>query len=481
MKKIISILVIVSVIIVSCKKSFIEINPISAVSVDAVYKTDKDFQDAITGVYSTYEDQYQNFWMFGDVRGDDSWQQVIKNSSMYFMDVFTTNSSDAIISNTWLNYYKIIYSTNIILEKIEKEDVAVVTNKKRYIAETKFLRALAYFDLVRIFGDVPMLTKPVTIEESYKIGRDKVETIYTQVIIPDLIAAETDLSTKYTGTDIGRATKGAAASLLGKVYLFRKDYINAETKFQQVTTMGYSLLPNYNDLFNYSKDEHHSEYIFDIEYEQGIGRGSIFTNQFLPNSGPMATLYGINGTLQEGNSPTQNLFSAFTATDLRKDITVGVSGGFINGAGNFVALPPQTSQTYTKKYLTSVLSVNDSRANWKVIRYGDVLLMYAEALNENGKTPQALIILNQIRTRAGVPTYSGLTQADTREKIYLERRLELSFEGSRWFDLVRTRRAFDTMKATGMLEYMTVFPIPLTQIQLVNNPSIFPQNRGYGQ
>jgi hypothetical protein len=128
-----------------------------------------------------------------------------------------------------------------------------------------------------------------------------------------------------------------------------------------------------------------------------------------------------------------------------------------------------------------VLTGNDSRANWKVIRYGDVLLMYAEALNENGKTTEALTILNQIRTRAGVPTYSGLTKDDTREKIYLERRLELSFEGSRWFDLVRTGRAFDTMKATGMLEYMNVFPVPLTQIQLINNPSLFPQNPGYGQ
>jgi hypothetical protein len=481
MKKIISILAIVSVIMVSCKKSFIEINPESAVSVDAVYKTDKDFQDATTGVYSTYADQYQNFWLFGDMRADDSWQQVIKNSSQYFMDVFTTNSSDGVISSTWLNYYKIIYGTNTILAKIDIADEAVVTNKKRYVAEARFLRALAYFDLVRIFGDVPLLTKPVTIDESYKIGREKVETVYTQVIIPDLIAAEADLPAKYAGADVGRATKGAAASLLGKVYLYRKDFVNAETKLQQVTTMSYSLLSVYNDLFNYTKDEHHSEYIFDIEYEQGFGRGSIFTNQFMPNSGPMATFYGVNGTLQEANSPTENLINTFTPGDLRKDITVGVSGGFINGAGAFITLPAQTSQTYTKKYLTPVLTGNDSRANWKVIRYGDVLLMYAEALNENGKTTEALTILNQIRTRAGVPTYSGLTKDDTREKIYLERRLELSFEGSRWFDLVRTGRAFDTMKATGMLEYMNVFPVPLTQIQLINNPSLFPQNPGYGQ
>jgi starch-binding outer membrane protein, SusD/RagB family len=122
---------------------------------------------------------------------------------------------------------------------------------------------------------------------------------------------------------------------------------------------------------------------------------------------------------------------------------------------------------------------NDSRANWKVIRYADVLLMLAEALNENGKTTEALNYLNHIRVRAGVPQYSTLTKEATREKIYLERRLELSFEGVRWFDLVRTGRAHPTMQKVGTLPYMTVFPVPLSQVQLINNPTIFPQNEGY--
>jgi hypothetical protein len=121
----------------------------------------------------------------------------------------------------------------------------------------------------------------------------------------------------------------------------------------------------------------------------------------------------------------------------------------------------------------------DSKANWKVIRYADVLLMYAEALNENGKTTQALVYLNQIRTRAGVSTYSGLNPSDTRDAIYLERRLELSFEGHRWFDLVRTGRALSVMGTKGMKDYMTVFPIPISQVQLMNDNTLFPQNPGY--
>jgi hypothetical protein len=129
--------------------------------------------------------------------------------------------------------------------------------------------------------------------------------------------------------------------------------------------------------------------------------------------------------------------------------------------------------------MTSVPSGNDSKANWKVIRYADVLLMYAEALNENGKTSEALGFLNQVRARAKVPVYSGLGQADTREKIYLERRLELSSEGQRWFDLVRTGRALTVMAPYGMKPYMTVFPIPLNQLQIINDRSVFPQNPGY--
>lgn len=131
------------------------------------------------------------------------------------------------------------------------------------------------------------------------------------------------------------------------------------------------------------------------------------------------------------------------------------------------------------KYVTAVANANDSRANWKVIRYADVLLMYAEALNENGKTTEALLPLNKIRFRAGLTDYAGLTQAECRDNIALERRFELSFEGHRWFDLVRTGKALTACTPYGMKDYMTVFPVPLSQVKVMNNPAIFPQNNGY--
>ena len=479
MKKISCIILVLSVMCTACKKAFIELNPISTVGTDALYKTDKDYQDAVTGVYSAMMVPYQNFWLFGDLRADDSKHEIPSNVTLYSIDNFTLSIENTLLSDTWRNYYRIINRANNILNKIGSADISIVKNKDRYIAETKFLRALAYFNLVRIFGDVPMITSVISIDEAYVSSREKVEKIYNEIIIKDLLDAENNLPVKYAGADIGKATKGAAKSLLGKVYLTLKDFAKAESKLQEVTALGYALLPNYNDLFDYTKNEHHNEYIFDIEYEEGIGLGSNFTNTFIPNSVQMATFYKVSGGRGESNSVAGGLFSAFDSQDVRRNITVGIKGGYYDANGNFVSLLPTTSQTYTKKYLTPVATGNDSRANWKVIRYADVLLMYAEALNENNKTSDALTWLNMVRTRAGLPGYIGLSKDETREKIYTERRLELAFEGHRWFDLLRTGQAYNIMKNYGMKEYMSVFPIPQSQIKLINNSSVFPQNPGY--
>lgn len=478
MKRIISIVFIVVLIGFSCKKEFIELKPESTTSVDALYKTDKDFKDAEIGLYNVLQTQYQNMWLFGDMRGDDVWDELVKGTAAA-MDLFTINNDDAVIKSTWLNYYNIINRANVLLAEISKAEASAVANKDIYIGEAKFLRALAYFDLVRIYGDVPMVVTPLTIAESYKKPREKVSKVYDEVIIKDLLDAETKLPAKYTGSDVGRATKGAAKSLLGRVYLTTNDFVKAEAKLKEVTTMGYALLSKYSDLFDYTKDEHHSEYIFDIEYEQGIGEGNCFTTNFCPKNPDIASFYGVTGGQNGNNNPTRALFNLFPAGDTRKDITA--ADGYTDNNGVWHQLIPTSNdvQTFTKKYMVRLLASCDSRANWKVIRYADVLLMYAEALNENGKTPEALTYLNMVHKRAGLAEYSNLTQDQTRNNIYLERRLELSFEGHRWFDLVRTGRALAVMAPMGMKDYMTVFPLPLSQIQMINDPAILPQNKGY--
>jgi len=467
--------------IMSCNSDFIELNPISTVTVDALYKTDKDFEDAVIGMYSPLRIQYENFWLFGDLPGDDTEQQHSASIDLVSMNNFFVNSSMSVLNSTWLNYYKIIYNGNSLLSQIEGADPAIVKNKDRHIGEAKFIRALAYFDLVRIFGDVPLIIAPITINEASQKGRDKVDVIYNDLIIKDLIEAEKLLPTSYTGANIGRVTKGAARALLGKVYLTRKDFPKAEEKLLEVTKMGYSLLKEYKDLFDFTKSEHHSEYIFDIEYTAGgLGMGSTFSNRFVPNMSQIINFYGLKGAGGQQGSPTLPIFSLYEPNDTRKPISVSkVTDGLIDKDGKKIPLIPIDLTTYSRKYVTPLQIQNDSPVNWKVIRYADVLLMLAEALNENGKTGEALIHLNLVRKRSGLGGFSNLSANEAREKIYSERRLELHLEGHRWFDLVRTGRALATLSSLGIQPFMTVFPIPLVQMQIINNPSIFPQNPGY--
>jgi hypothetical protein len=468
---------LMSFTIASCSKSFIDLQPVSSVSTEALYKTDKDFSDALTGAYSLLRDQYQSIWEF-DLPSDDARHQFASDDIELRMDNYTFQNNENLIRTTWANYYGVIYRVNTILDKIADADPALVTNKDRYTAEARFLRALCYFDLVRLFGGLPSVTTAITDEEALKTPRANVEAIYNDIIVKDFQYAAGVLPPSYSGADVGRPTKGAATAMLGRVYLTMKDFPNAETTLMDVTTMGYELLQNYNDLFDYEKDEHHSEYIFDIEYETGIQQGSSFTNQFFPRFQPAQDFYKVYGGTGDTYTPSDALFNIFEAGDKRKDVSV--SNGFVDENGDFISLAGSVgAKTMTKKYLTPITQGNDSKVNWKVIRYGDVLLMLAEALNENNKTEDALTYLNMIRTRAGVPTYTTLTQPQARDTIALERRRELSFEGVRWFDLIRTGKAYETLAPLGMKDYMVLFPIPLTQIQIVNDAAILPQNPGW--
>jgi hypothetical protein len=263
---------------------------------------------------------------------------------------------------------------------------------------------------------------------------------------------------------------------------------------QEVVVIGYGTVErkdltgavgSIGDLFNFD-NEHHSEYIFDIEYIDGnVGLGSPFTRDFLvesqdvgtPFRNALRTLYNIQGPESGGGgTPTLDFIALFDPADLRKYRTATTS--IVDADGNTIAMPVGAAvPAICQKYNTSIIT--DGKANWRVFRYADILLMLAEAMNENGKTPEALEYLNQVRNRAGLADYSGLTQAEARDKIYLERRFELYLEGHRWFDLLRTGRALEVMAPFGMKPHMTVFPIPQSQIEVVNDPAILSQNPGY--
>jgi hypothetical protein len=352
----------------------------------------------------------------------------------------------------------------------------------------KFIRALAYFNLVRIYGDVPLVTKEVeSVSEAYQYGRVNTAAIYAQ-IEKDLTEAEADvnLPAKYASTnDLGRVTKTAVKALLAKVYLTQKKYADAVTKLSDfVTTYDgntHSLLTNYADIF-LTTNEVNAEIIFSVRYTKGNipSTGSPFTNLFATST----SAAGGVGTGYQFNTLRKDLVDTMNAQ--------GTADKRIAASINTIS----ATNWMTRKYLDVPNTDLDADNDWIVLRYADVLLMYAEALNEvsAANTAQAVGLVNRIRTRAGLTASLlpvTISQADLRLAIERERRIELNLEGHRWFDLVRTGRAISVMNnhftrysirlnATSPIvqidQHNLLFPIPISEI---NTNPILGQNTGY--
>lgn len=480
-KRIYILAIITSALLSSCSKNFLDLKPVSQPSVDNFYKSASDIEQAVNGAYDILQSngEYgQNFVFFMEVSSDNTMQESTTNSGGQYadFDLMRVVSSNAVLDQTWRNCYAGILACNTVLDRIDvvTMDDATKTIRK---GEVKFIRALTYFNLVRIWGDVPLVTKEVLNPyDAFAFGRTGVDSIYTQ-IIADLNDAIAALPANFTGANKGRATKIAAQTLLAKVYLTRKNYTQARDILKQVidyaqaNNAALGLMTNYADIFKI-ENKNNKESIFEIQYlKGGVGEGSRFINLFAPANS--TSLTGGIGTALGDNSPTANLKNAFANEDVRKNVTIGT-------------LPD--GRNYAAKYVGQDVPVNanDAGNNFIVLRYADVLLMYAEALNEIGysSSGDAWTYLNQIRKRAGVPEYSAANlpdQASFRLAIENERRFELATENHRWFDLLRTGRAMEVLNASGggftMSAHQTIFPIPLSQIN--TNPDKIKQNPDY--
>lgn len=460
-----------------CQEQFLDLAPISQANTSSFFRTQSDMLNALSGAYAALQfgGQYGQYYVFAEIPSDDT-TPVLSGSvtDQDEFDKFYLRTTNPFLATRWNDGYRGIYRCNTILDRIEAVEMDAAL-KARFTGEAKFLRALMYFNLVRVYGDVPLVLKEITDPlEGYAYGRAPVAEVYAQ-IIKDLTDAEAVLPASYTGTNVGRATRGAAKGLLGKVYLTRRQYAEAATKLKEVIDAGtYDLLPNYADLFR-PANKNSRESLFEVQYKKGaIGEGSNFGNTYAPeNSGNAVIQFGGGGN----NQPTVDLITSYEAGDLRRDVSLATS--YTNAAGNRV------DYRYIRKYLDPPVTNGDAEDNWYVLRYADVLLLYAEALNETGQTAQALPFLNRVRQRAKVADKTGLGQAELRLTIEQERRVELAFEGHRWFDLVRTGRALPVLNAkaaaigikTPLTENNLVFPIPQSQIDI--NPSLIKQNTGY--
>ena len=473
---------LIAFMISSCSEEFLDLKPISSATSDNFYRTADDIKNAVNGAYAGLQSGgiTGNSYIYGDIASDNT--VAVASGSVTDQDEFDRfyiKTTNPYILGTWNDSYTVIARFNTILDKIDAVTMDGAL-KARYVAEVKFLRALVYFNLVRTFGDVPLVLKSITnSDEGYSYSRNPKTEVYTQ-IEKDLSEAETVLPAAYTGADIGRATKGAAKALLGKVYLTEKKYAPAVAKLKEVIDLGvYTLLPNYADVFRVA-NKNNKESVFDVQYKSGgSGEGNPWPNSFAPqNSGNAVIAFGGDGN----NQPTNDLISAYEPGDLRKDASLAVS--YVNAAGQVIP------DKFVKKYFDVPVAKNDNGNNIPVIRYADVLLMYAESLNEvsfqaNG---DAFTYLNMIRTRAGLAkkTATEITsQASFRLAMEQERRVEFAFEGQRWFDLVRTGRAVEVLNSkkdqirivTPLTENNLVFPIPQSQIDI--NKEKIRQNTGY--
>lgn len=465
------------------------------------YQTAADAIQAINGAYQPLQwPKLYNFRMWttdimagnavtGAGGGTDGIETIQESE-------FITQSDNAGVIDLWRGPWPGILACNIVLQKVPAISMDQAL-KNRILGEAKFLRANYYFILVRFFGDVPLITVPQVPGDNLQVSRTPQAQVYTQ-IIQDLLSADSLLPGRetYTGSDVGRASKGAAAAMLAKVYLTMGNYPLALQYCQQVDGLGYALDADYKDNFD-PTSKNTVESVFEIQYS---GAANSFSNDFFTNNffqaswsstytGPrsvswLPAAYG-------WDQPTREFVDSYEPGDLRKDETVLYNGCPQIFGNTYDSTYSQTGFNLRKFLVSPAVSpaYNTSPEDFPALRYADVLLMESEALNETGQTAAAEIPLNKVRTRAGLgPITSGLSQSDFRNAVLHERRMELAFEGQRWFDLVRQynngnkQYALDFFNAIGKTNFtanpakFVLLPIPLADIQA--NPNL-KQNPGY--
>lgn len=463
------------VLAVSCTD--LDESPSGLLTSELFYKTESDALAAVTSVYNASLNNggitmYNRLMHLGmEILSDDATAGPrMTNADARAMAYLTLSTTNDRVDELWREHYVAITRANIAVARIPAIDMNP-TLRSRLVNEARFLRALMYFNLVRLWGDVPLIVdetgslKP----DQIQIPRTSSEEVYSQ-IIQDLTEAES-LPDSYPAADLGRATGGAAKALLAKVYLTRKEWEKAIAKNQEVINgpYGYDLFENFADVFEVAT-KNGKEHIFSVQCKSNAnGQGNRLASSCTP--------VGIPGVAAAGTDlPNTGVYDLYDDKDKRKGVTFFTS-----------LVSPTNGQKYEFearffKYfdMDQIGNPTESARNIPVLRFADVLLMYAEALNESqGPVAAAYEAINRVRRRAGLEELSGLTKDSFREAVYLERRLELMMEFHRWFDLKRTGRVLEQLhqwSKPNAQEKHYLHPIPQREMDL--NPSLI-QNPGW--
>lgn len=453
MKKVI-ISILAAMAFSSCN-DFIDLKPIDFPTEETFYKDVKGLEGAIIGIYDELQsnDQYgAKFMTLMEVRGDN-----VKNDNSgasggitYQIEVFTETPANSNLSGSWLSLYKTIYRCNLVLQNLE--NVQMTEEQRAQIAgQASFVRALCYFNLVRLWGAVPVITKTQTVAEARSNKRAAVTEVY-DLIIKDLAVAK-GLPEVWPESERGRATSYAARALLAKVYLYMKDYQEVVSELTPVieaihAKRDLALVPMPQTFPNDLKTS--KDIIFAVQYlKGGVGESAHQNNRYRNNDN--GNIISLEQSEFESNADNRKALVAPTGSGKRP--------------GKFNA--PATN--------------NETSADFPVLRCAEVMLMYAEAANELSASPgqDALDALNAVRTNADLPgkTLAELSTKDLfRQAVYKERRVELALECDRWFDIVRTGQMATVFP--GISAYRQLYPVPQTEIENVNDKTGW-QNEGY--
>lgn len=458
MKKNIAYLSILTCLLLGCSKDFTDLNPISQRNVNSFYRNGDDMVTAVNAAYKALQMNgayNQSYWILNEMRSDNTdggADQTGLGADLNIIENFNENAATAeLITSAYLDTYVGIGRCNLILSRIDEVPMADAL-KNRIKGESLFLRALFYYNLAVDFGRVPLVLKEISVEEGKDYPQVPAAEIYKQ-LVTDLVQAEGFLSIKYGSADIGRATKGAAATLLAKIYLTMGNKAAAVPVLRRVISdYGYSLMPSYSKIWGIA-NENNAESIFEVQFKGGgKNTGNSFTNAF------SALLIQSTGAYK--NRPTADMEAAYEANDQRLTASMNPLNGPLN-AGRFIL----------KYGTTTSFNEGDADYNFIVLRYADVLLMLAEGL---GETTESYALINQVRSRAGLGAISAATPGTFTDKLLKERRVELAFENHRWPDLLRFGKATEVMKAQGKTPRL-LFLIPQRELDINSSYTQNPQ------
>jgi hypothetical protein len=509
-KKIITISCIsaLSLSIVSCKKDFLEQTPPNAVELTSSFRSEADVLSAVNGIYQSLRSSNnigENSGLWTDERSDDTGRNDNQSNAgepFQFGD-FSILPSNTYLKSHWVSLYNTISRANVVLANIDKVTFADAAIKQQYIAEAKFLRAVMYFELVRTWGDVPLVTTTFsTIDElNANTFREKQGPVYALIVADLKDALNSNLPNLQTGAGIGRASKAAINAILGKAYLTMATNLDQANRTSNLNDAKNYLLAAYNmrtfgalssipytDVFDVTKKATCPELIWQIVNKQGDPTYSSFIAA--NNQAKGETINSLKPSSGSGGNVTPDLIKDYEAGDPRMAYSVK----FAND--------PIVKDYFITKFRDASSAASNlgyGGNDWILIRYADVILMLAEVSNYMGDAAGAIQYLDMVRARAGVPLYAVASAnpaykakyPDIKQAILHERRVELAFEHHRWFDLLRTftteelvsyfksksQADFGIPKLANFTSKDRYFPIPFDEYKL--DPVKMYQNPGY--